>query len=42
MMETTTPRRNLLTALALLLALPTAYFITISVLKYVMNIDGPI
>jgi len=33
--------RNWLTAAALLLAFPTAYFITISVLKYVFNIDGP-
>ncbi len=40
-METTKSQRNLLTAFALLLALPTAYFITISVLKYVLNIDGP-
>ena len=33
--------RNWFTAAALLLALPTAYFITISLLKYVFNVDGP-
>jgi len=32
---------NWLAAGALLLALPTAYFITISLLKYVFNVDGP-
>ena len=40
-MKTTNHRRNLLTAFALLLALPTAYFITISLLKYEFNVDGP-
>ena len=34
-------RINWLSAAALLLALPTAYFILISVLKYVFGIDGP-
>ncbi len=40
-METTTHRRTWLNMLSLLLALPTAYFITISLLKYVFNVDGP-
>jgi hypothetical protein len=34
-------RFNWLTAAALLLALPTAYFILISVLKYTFGIEGP-
>ena len=34
-------RINWLSTVALLLALPTAYFILISVLKYVFGIDGP-
>ena len=40
-METTYRRHTWLNVLSLLLALPTAYFFTISVLKYVLNIDGP-
>ena len=40
-METTTRRHIWLNVLSLLLALPTAYFITISLLKYGLNIDGP-
>src|SRR6266404_3037365 len=40
-METTNTRQRLLNVVALLLALPTAYFITISLLKYIFNIDGP-
>ena len=40
-MKTTSFRYNRLTAFALLLILPTAYFICISVLKYVLDIDGP-
>ena len=40
-MEITNPRHRLLNAAALLLSLPTAYFITISLLKYVFNVDGP-
>ena len=40
-MKTTTFKNNGLTAASLLLALPTAYFILISVLKYALNIDGP-
>lgn len=34
-------KQNWITWTALLLALPTAYFITISVLKYEMGVDGP-
>ena len=34
-------RINWLSAAALLLALPTAYFILISVLKYIFGVDGP-
>jgi hypothetical protein len=40
-METTNSHHKLLNAVALLLSLPTAYFITISVLKYGLNIEGP-
>ena len=40
-METNIRRHTWLNLLSLLLALPTAYFITISVLKYGLNIDGP-
>lgn len=40
-METNIRRRTWLNVLSLLLALPTAYFITISLLKYVFNVDGP-
>ena len=40
-METNTRRYTWLNVLSLLLALPTAYFIMISVLKYGLNIDGP-
>ena len=40
-METTTSRHNWLNFVALLLSLPTAYFILISVLKYGLGIDGP-
>ena len=40
-METTIRHHNWLNLLSLLLALPTAYFITISVLKYGLNIDAP-
>jgi hypothetical protein len=36
-----TIKPNWLTAAGLLLALPTAYFISISVLKYGFGIDGP-
>jgi hypothetical protein len=34
-------KQNWLTAAALLLALPTAYFICISILKYEMGVNGP-
>jgi hypothetical protein len=34
-------RINWLSAAALLLALPTAYFVLIAVLKYIFNVDGP-
>lgn len=34
-------KQNRLTAAALLMALPTAYFIVISILKYELGIDGP-
>lgn len=34
-------KQNWLTAAALLLSLPTAYFIAISVLKYELGVDGP-
>jgi hypothetical protein len=37
----TTYRINWLSVAALLLALPTAYFILISVLKYIFGVDGP-
>lgn len=40
-MKTTTFKNDGVTVAALLLALPTAYFILISVLKYVLNINGP-
>jgi hypothetical protein len=40
-METNIRRHTWLNVISLLLALPTAYFITISVLKYGLNIDGP-
>jgi len=40
-MKTTTFKNDGVTTAGLLLALPTAYFILISVLKYVLNIDGP-
>ena len=40
-MRTTTFKNDGLTAAALLLALPTAYFILISVLKYGFGIGGP-
>ena len=40
-METTFHRYKWLNVLSLLLALPTAFFISISVLKYVFNVDGP-
>ena len=40
-MKSTTSRSNLLTALGLVLALPTGYFIFISILKYWLNINGP-
>ena len=40
-MQTLNTRRTLLNLASLLLVLPTAYFISISVLKYGLNIDGP-
>ncbi|MDP9231058.1 MAG: hypothetical protein M3O67_10380 [Bacteroidota bacterium] len=40
-MKLSTSRITWVTALALLLALPTAYFILIAILKYGLNIDGP-
>ncbi|HMK26245.1 MAG TPA: hypothetical protein VK483_09470 [Chitinophagaceae bacterium] len=40
-METNIRRYTWLNVLSLLLALPTAYFILISVLKYGLNVDGP-
>lgn len=40
-METITRRHTWLNVLALLLALPAAYFISISVLKYVFGVDAP-
>jgi hypothetical protein len=40
-MRSTTSKSNLLTALGLVLALPTGYFIFISILKYWLNINGP-
>ena len=40
-METTTRSFRWLNTLALLLVLPTAYFILISVLKYDLGIEGP-
>lgn len=41
MMETKLFKNNWLTAAGLLLALPTAYFIISSVLKFEMNVEGP-
>ena len=40
-MKTIIKESNKLTVLALLLALPTAYFICIAVLKYELDINGP-
>jgi hypothetical protein len=40
-METKTFRNNWLTAAGLLLSLPTAYFISISILKYGLHVNGP-
>lgn len=40
-METTISRYNWLNAVALLLVLPTVYFITISVLKFVFGVHEP-
>jgi hypothetical protein len=40
-MKTTSFKSDGLTVLALLLALPTAWFILIAVLKYGLGIDGP-
>ena len=40
-MNTTTFKNNGLTAVALLLVLPTAYFILISVLKYILGVHAP-
>ncbi|MEP6700375.1 MAG: hypothetical protein ABJA85_03640 [Bacteroidota bacterium] len=40
-METTASRQKWLSTLALLLVLPTVYFIAISILKYNFGIDGP-
>ena len=40
-METNIRRHTWLNLMCLLLAMPTAYFITISVLKYGLNIDSP-
>ena len=40
-MKSMTFKNNGLTTLALLLALPTAYFILISLLKFTMGVDGP-
>ena len=37
----TLPQLNWLTTIAFLLALPTAYFILIALLKYGLGIDGP-
>lgn len=40
-METTYRRNTWLNVISLLLALPTAYFILISILKYTLNVPGP-
>ena len=40
-METSYRRYTWMNVFSLLLALPAAYFIMISVLKYVFNVDGP-
>jgi hypothetical protein len=40
-MKSTTSKSNLFAALGLVLALPTGYFIFISILKYGLNIIGP-
>jgi hypothetical protein len=40
-METTTFKNKGMTVAALLLVLPTAYFILISILKYSLGVDGP-
>src|SRR5260221_13306012 len=40
-METTQRRYNWVTLISLLLSLPAAYIIFISILKYGLNIDGP-
>ncbi len=40
-METTARRHTFVNVAALFLCLPTVYFIFISVLKYMLNIDGP-
>ena len=40
-MKSISRKSNRLTVLALLLALPTAYFISICVLKYGLDINGP-
>ncbi len=40
-MRTSTINSNAATATALLFALPTAYFILISILKYGFGVDGP-
>ena len=41
MKTTTLARSNMLSIAALLLSLPTAYFILISILKYGLGLDGP-
>ena len=40
-METITPRFRIFNFIALLLTIPTAYFIVASLLKYNFGIDGP-
>jgi hypothetical protein len=40
-MKTTIFKNDMLTTLALLLSLPTAYLILVAVLKYGLGIDGP-
>lgn len=40
-MKTSTFKNNWVTAAAWLLALPTAYFILISILKFSMGVEGP-
>ena len=40
-MRTTTFKNDWVTSLALLLVLPTAYFILVSILKYVLGVGGP-